>query len=129
MLTFHFVNGTPVLITAGLSIFTDKALDPGFWWSSMRENYPYPYQMMTYCQFEANPQICVCGGMLKESKGTNVMLAAILVEIALYCLLVFLGPWYIYHCLKTKAKMVTVKKYNHEKKVILSLFFQVGSLV
>uniref|UniRef100_A0A914CMF4 Uncharacterized protein n=1 Tax=Acrobeloides nanus TaxID=290746 RepID=A0A914CMF4_9BILA len=81
--------------------------------------------MMNYCQ-NANPQLCVCGGMLKESKETSIMLAAILTEIALYGLLVLLGPWYIYHCLKKRSNMTTKKKYNHEKKVLLSLFFQVG---
>ena len=124
MLAFHFVNGAPVLITLALSLLTDKALNPEFWWNDMMDNYPHSHRMMKYCQFEV--QLCVCGGALKESKETYTMLAAILIEITLYCLLALLGPWYIYYCLKKSDKKITQKSYNRQKNFLLLQFFQVG---
>lgn len=122
MLGFHFISGTPVLIAAGISIFCSKALDGSYWWPYMYEKYNFTWRMMTYC---LNEKLCVCGGIVMDTNGTWVLLFAILTEIVVYTLLVILGPWYIYYCLKKRSKMITQKKYDHEKKVILSLFTQV----
>ena len=127
MLAFHLVNGVPVLIMFALSLLTTKALDGEVWWNDLMVNYPNSYRMMQYCYSEL--QVCACGGLIKESKATSIMLAVILIEIILYCLLGFLGPWYIFYCLKKSAKNMTQKNYNRQKNILRLQFFQVGIFI
>ena len=125
MIALHFAGGTPILIAAMFSAYDAGVKGPEYWWNYMDTNFPLEGQVMHYCQ---DNDICVCGGVELGTSGTNILIATILLGYLMFVLLVLLGPWYIYRCLKKRSNMITTKKYNREKMLILSLFSQVTSI-
>ena len=125
MIALHFVGGTHILIAAALSFYDILVEGPTYWWKYMDTKFSSAAQVMHYCQ---DNDICVCGGVVLETSGTNIMIATILLVYLMYVLLVLLGPCYSYRCLKKQSKNITNKKYNHEKMLILSLFVQVTNI-
>jgi uncharacterized membrane protein len=121
MIALHFIGGTPILIAAAFSAYNVVVTDSNYWWNYMYKNFPSAGKVMHYCHTN---DICVCGGVVLGASGT-ILIATISLG---YLMFVLLGSWYIYRCLKKQSKMITNKKYNREKMLILSLFLQVTNI-